>query len=312
MHPAAFFTQKSMEELLLIMMGDDAEQLRQDGHFLGELITQDVEEGIGCRATFAVGSIQQRLTNIHLSFIDALAALNSRDDNISPSIDDRSFDLVETSKLDRLAVERYLKTGLIGEFDAFFDEHLEPISQAALHSSLIKHYLFVDVVLTSAQFVADLGGVATEVIPMMSDLESLLAGLQSVDEIRRALKDVVAGVLAYRNGQAQREKSELIFQAKAYIDANFSDPDLLLEDVASKVNLSPSHFSVVFGRETGESFKSYLTGVRIECAKELLRTTDLKCYEIAHQSGYNDPHYFSYAFKKSTGMPPQQFRQLVG
>ncbi|MGD8854764.1 MAG: response regulator [Chloroflexota bacterium] len=312
MHRGAFYTQKSMEELLLIMMGDDPEQLKQDGHFLADLITQDIEEEIGCHAVFGVGSIQQRLTNIHLSFADALAALNSWNDYDSPGEDSRPGDLIETFKFDRLALERYLKTGLIGQFDAFFDEHLEPIGEAALHSTLIKHYLFVDIVLTSAQFVADLGGVAGEVIPVMTDVESLLAGLKTVEQIREAVRDLVTNVLAFRNEQAQPEKAELIFQAKAYIDANFTDPNLLLEEVAKKVNLSPSHFSVVFGRETGESFKSYLTRIRIERAKELLRTTDLKCYEVAHQSGYNDPHYFSYAFKKHTGVPPQQFRQSTG
>jgi two-component system response regulator YesN len=171
--------------------------------------------------------------------------------------------------------------------------------------------LFVDIVLVSAQFVADLGGNEADVIPVITDFESFLGNLQSIDQIKEALRNVMVDVLAFRNQQAQHDKSDLIYQAKTYINANFTDPNLLLEDVATKVNLSASHFSVVFGRETGESFKSYLTRVRIERAKELLRTTDLKCFEIARQSGYNDPHYFSYAFKKSTGIPPQQFRQLA-
>jgi two-component system response regulator YesN len=75
------------------------------------------------------------------------------------------------------------------------------------------------------------------------------------------------------------------------------------------VNLSPSHFSVIFSQEMGESFKDYLTRIRLERAKELLRTTNLKCAEIAYQSGYNDPHYFSHVFHKRIGLPPQQFRQ---
>ncbi len=312
MHQSAFYAKKSMEELLLIMMGDDAEQLKQDGHFLADLITQDLEEEIGCQSAFGVGSIQQRLTNIHLSFADALAVLNSGNGRRPAASESRPGALIETPKFDRLALERYLKTGVIGQFDAFFEDQLVPITEAALHSTLIKHYLFVDIILTSAQFVADLGGVAGEVIPVMTDVERLLASLKSAEQIRGAVRDLVSGVLAFRSEQTQDERTELIYEAKAYIDANFADPNLLLEDVAMRVNLSPSYFSVVFGREAGESFKSYLTRVRIERAKELLRTTNLKCYEVAHQSGYQDAHYFSYAFKKCTGMPPQQFRQSVG
>lgn len=308
MHQGAFYAHKSVEELLLIMMGDDPQQLKEDGQFLAGLIQKDIEELIGCRATFAVGSIQQRLTNIHLSFTDALAKANHLNRSPAPGLSPVG-DLQQAQKLNQAAVERFLRTGLMTEFDAFFNQNLEAISKAALHSTLIKHYLFVDFVLTAAQFVADLGGEETEVIPEMINVESLMANLKTVDQIREALRALVTNVLTFRNEQANHEMEDLMFQAREYIDAHFSEPNLLLEDVAASVNLSPSHFSMVFGREMDELFKSYLTRIRIERAKELLRTTNLKCSEIAYQCGYNDPHYFSYAFKKNTGMPPQRFRQ---
>jgi two-component system response regulator YesN len=144
----------------------------------------------------------------------------------------------------------------------------------------------------------------------MDDIEGFLANIKTVDQMREAVRSIFSAVLTFRNHQAQYERNKLIFQAKEFIDTHFADPNLLLNDVAATVNLSPSHFSVVFGRETGESFKDYLTRVRIERAKELLRTTSMKCSEVAFQSGYNDPHYFSYVFRKNTGLPPQQFRQL--
>ena len=97
-------------------------------------------------------------------------------------------------------------------------------------------------------------------------------------------------------------------RARAYIDGHYTQSDLSLNEVAAQVNLSPSHFSAVFSHETGETFKEYLTRLRIERAKELLRTTNLKSFEVAYQSGYNDPHYFSYIFRKNTGLSPQQFR----
>jgi two-component system, response regulator YesN len=205
----------------------------------------------------------------------------------------------------------YLHHGLIDEFDVFFDQHLQDICAAALRSTLVRHYVLVDIILSSAQFVASLGGKESEVIPAIGDIDSLLTNLGSPEQMKEGLRNVFAGVLAFRNEHAHMHRAELIYQAKTFIDANFADPHLLLEDVAATVNLSPSHFSTVFGRETGESFKNYLTAVRIARAKELLRSTNLKCSEIAYQSGYSDPHYFSYAFKKSTGLPPQQYRQLA-
>ncbi len=309
MHPGAFFTQKSVEELLLIMNGDNAEELKQDGLFLANLIQQDIEDGMGCQVSVGVGNVQQRLTDIYLSFAEALTAVNPA--NQSPPQNELDlYNLADMLELDQTAVEQFLKSGLMVEFDRFFTEQLLPVSQIALTSDLIKHYFFVDVILTAVQFVTDLDGDASAIIPVMDNMETFLVNIKTLTQIKESLRDLFAATLSFRNNQAQYEKAKLIFEAKDFIDAHFTDPNLLLNEVAAMVNLSPSHFSVVFGRETGESFKDYLTRVRIERAKELLRTTNMKCSEVAYQSGYNDPHYFSYVFRKNTGLPPQQYRQL--
>jgi two-component system response regulator YesN len=91
------------------------------------------------------------------------------------------------------------------------------------------------------------------------------------------------------------------------------EPNLSLVDIASRVNLSPSHFSTIFSQETHQTFKDYLTEIRIRKAKELLRTTVLRATDISCQVGYNDPHYFSFTFKKNTGLSPTEFRfQVAG
>ena len=50
-----------------------------------------------------------------------------------------------------------------------------------------------------------------------------------------------------------------------------------------------------------------LTGIRMQKAKELLEHTDLKNYEIAERVGFSDSHYFSVAFKKTTGKTPTEY-----
>ena len=98
---------------------------------------------------------------------------------------------------------------------------------------------------------------------------------------------------------------------KEYIERHYTNPDLTLNDVASQANLSASHFSVVFSQETHQTFKEYLTEIRINKAKELLRMTALRSADIAYQVGYNDPHYFSSVFKKNTGFSPIEFRSQI-
>ena len=73
--------------------------------------------------------------------------------------------------------------------------------------------------------------------------------------------------------------------------------------------MSNSHFCTIFSQEMGVTFTEYLTQLRMDKAKELLRTTQQRSSDIAYAVGYNDPHYFSYLFKKHTGMTPRDFRK---
>ena len=65
----------------------------------------------------------------------------------------------------------------------------------------------------------------------------------------------------------------------------------------------------VFHREEGVTFSTYLKNYRIVKAKELLCGTNLKLYEIAEQSGYADPKYFSKVFKEATDLLPTDYRK---
>lgn len=109
--------------------------------------------------------------------------------------------------------------------------------------------------------------------------------------------------------QEQRHSAALIAKARSFIDANYADPDISLSQVAAQVLLSPAYFSVVFGREVGETFIEYLTNVRIRKAIELLRTTSLTSSEIAYRIGYHNPRYFYSVFRKVAGLPPNAFRR---
>jgi two-component system response regulator YesN len=64
----------------------------------------------------------------------------------------------------------------------------------------------------------------------------------------------------------------------------------------------------VFSQTTGRSFIVYLTALRIERAKELLRSTDMRLSDIAMEIGYNEPNYFSHVFRKVEGITPKEYR----
>lgn len=85
-----------------------------------------------------------------------------------------------------------------------------------------------------------------------------------------------------------------------------------LQSVARKVYMTPTYLSLLFKTNTGKTFIEHLTDIRIDKAKEMLRTTHLKNYEVAEKVGYRDPRYFSQIFKKKVGVSPSEYRESIG
>jgi two-component system response regulator YesN len=123
------------------------------------------------------------------------------------------------------------------------------------------------------------------------------------------LEKILRNAIAFRNRNRPGFGDPVIARARAYLNAHYADPNLMLQDAAGAVHLSQSHFSTVFAQETGLTFTQYLAALRIGKAKELLEATEMRTAQIAGEVGYNDPHYFSYLFKKTTGMTPGEYRR---
>lgn len=82
-----------------------------------------------------------------------------------------------------------------------------------------------------------------------------------------------------------------------------------LEDIAQAVFLSPCYLSHIFKEEIGTTIMEYLTRLRIEEAKRLLRNPRFTVVQVADKIGYGDPSYFTKVFKKNEGITPSQFKQ---
>ena len=148
---------------------------------------------------------------------------------------------------------------------------------------------------------------------IVDDPEKIFQSFKTARHIRHLLaerKDERAVILGVREmGEVSDEKvPSVISEAKLYMSQNYSNANLMLQDVAKAVNMSKSRFSTVFSQTTGQSFTEYLIYLRLSKAKELLKTSNLKSSQIATEIGYNDSHYFSYIFKKNVGMTPSDYR----
>lgn len=133
---------------------------------------------------------------------------------------------------------------------------------------------------------------------------------KKLSELRDGFADICAGMI----GTQQREPlatdtSKLIYSMKQYIRDHLDDPDLSLVTLAQTYYLNSSYLSRIFKKEVRSSFIEYLIDQRIEKAKELLRFSSLKSYEVGERVGIYNANYFGILFKKKVGVTPVEYRK---
>ncbi len=107
----------------------------------------------------------------------------------------------------------------------------------------------------------------------------------------------------------ESESAKPVRQAKQYILEHYSEK-IILEDLAELVHLNPVYLSVLFKKETGITIVGYLINVRMDAAKEMLRTTNETISAIGARIGYKDTRYFSQLFTKTVGIKPALYRKM--
>ena len=154
-----------------------------------------------------------------------------------------------------------------------------------------------------------------EGIASVLDIASLLLGGEETEGLLRegAATETALGWLAYRilaAANAAPSEPSPIRLAVGYIQRHFRAP-LSEREVAEQVHFSPSHFSTLFRREMGVTFRTYLRDLRLDYARELLRIPGYNVARAREESGFETPEYFSRAFHSRYGYPPSSVRKIL-
>ena len=213
-----------------------------------------------------------------------------------------------TDDSSREMLENFLRTGTLEEAEPFLEGVFRSIGENNLKSRLFLTYLSMDMYFTMVRFLRGLGRRVDEVDEKCGNINSLLKNHVTVDEIRNYLALYLKELILLRDHNTEKRYGKILREAVAYIDENYDSEEISLNRVAQRVGMSPNHFSSIFSQEMGTTFIEYLIGKRMEKAKELLRTTQMRSSEVAYRVGYRDPHYFSSTFKKMQGMTPREYR----
>ena len=144
---------------------------------------------------------------------------------------------------------------------------------------------------------------------LMDKLNQIDRSLPNVYMLRIRCMEFVTILIHHLSISRKSGNEQAAETARAYIDKNYSNPDLSLRMLADMAGLSPAYFGKIFSAQTTFSFNDYLTNTRMKKAAQLLLDTKLPINQISESIGILNTNYFYSVFKKKYGMTPLAFRR---
>ena len=274
----------------------------------------------------AVGQSVERLSQIQKSYHTASRAFSQRylyDENIlyydemetmehpggqAETEDNAYLQKVDVNALNPAILQKFLSNGLQEETENFVKDYFYAIGQEPMESLVFRNYVILNVRFSVISFIKGLGCDTNEM--ESTDTEEVLA--ESGKNMESAIayaKKMISQAIEIRDQNSGNKNRSILKTAVDFIDSHYMDEEISLNTVANVANVSSNHFSALFSQNMGQTFIEYLTSLRMNKAKELLRCTGMRSSEIAGEIGYKDAHYFSYLFKKTQGMTPSDYRK---
>lgn len=309
---------RALEGRAFLFKADSEEELlAYQKEYLGDV--KEVLSGYANLRYFGgIGTPVNRLREIPASFEDASHAFAHRylvaescilDSSLlmqegAAEHEDFRISAVNPEQIDRAKMQEFLRTGDLDEVVYFVDEFFGKLDGGAMKSRIFRQYITMDAYFSIVDFLKGLGLQKDEIEAPDQDGSILQDEKSAMDYIVRIMNKA----LVLREKRASSRYEDVVSEVIHYIEDNYAQEELSLNLLASHVNFSPNHLSMIFSQQTGQTLIRYLTDYRMNRAKELLRCSSKKSSVISMEVGYKDPHYFSYLFKKTQGMTPTQYR----
>lgn len=325
-HPVAILFRYQIFSYAILVKGQK-NTIEKNTRECVEAIRDIIEETKGPSNWFiAVGEEADRLSRIRHSYSTAsrtyafrylydghILSYSDLKKNEGNSAKEESVQLknVNINALNPSILQKFLSSGLMEEVDNFIHDYFQAIGQEPMGSLVFRNYVVLNVRFSVLSFLKKIGCDTTEIEQQeTSDIVEQTG--KSVEASVSYSENLLRKAIAIRDENAGNQNRNVVKQAVEFIDSHYMDEELSLNKVAHVANVSANHFSALFSQNMGQTFIEYLTGLRMNKAKELLRCTSKRSSEIAGEVGYKDAHYFSYLFKKTQGMTPSEYRKTGG
>lgn len=311
--PSALLVPWSGDELLVLLPQDNHQKKESNQQWamsIADEIRTTVGQQTSVTVSIGVGRLYSDVREIRKSYQEALIALKDTvfaGQNISIHIDDfqeynSSLYLYPLEKEQHLV--SFVRMGNQDKALVTLDDIIDSFHNVSLEIAKVR---LLELLIVTSRGAAE-GGVENAQLFVINRhyLEQLSASMNFLE-----LKEIASWAISqFTNHVAARRKDRnwrLLKDSQVYIEANYQQ-NLTLVQVAAAIHLSPEYFSRLFRQEQGVTFTEYLSSLRLEKAKQFLKTSNMSIGDISMIVGYNDQNYFSRVFRKATGLSPTEFR----
>ncbi|MCR8657295.1 response regulator transcription factor [Paenibacillus endoradicis] len=310
-----FVHQDEVVLLTIDQVGDPQAKMVETVNTL-QRILQSIQKYLRMSAIISVGTYTTTLDQLKHGYDSARSGLDYRriiDHNSIICIDD-----IEKNVQSRLYFDEYkeqqfiraIKLGTDRELQQAISAIVDEIDHTQATVSEYEQY-FLEIITAVHRLMksldASIGGQWSEGTSLLLQYQSL----KSLEETKTWFSELCHNLHQSIASTRQNTSQKLVEEAIHYTKEHYMQTDLSITTLCLQLHISPGYFSGLFKKATQLTYGAYLLKIRMEMAQQLLRTTDLKSFEIADRVGFSDPNYFSLTFKKYTGVSAKDYRNAM-
>jgi two-component system, response regulator YesN len=300
---------------IFVSENEDKVALMCKAYSILEEIRQSVERYYNLLVTIGLGTFCNNIIDVTYSYNNAITALDYSiilNNNNIVCIEDMEPQITEGIIFDDMkerSLVSSIKVGTADEMTEVVKCLFEEINDR--NTSFKDYQVYLLEMLTAILKASrDLNVDMNRIFGANYNLFVEMYKFKDLNEVRKWLINLCMKIKSFASKERQDASKLIVRKAREYVESEYYDCEITLDKICKRLHISPAYFSAIFKRETKITFINYLTHVRMEAAKQLLRNTDIKTLEIAKRVGYSEPNYFSYCFKKNFNISPSEYRKI--
>lgn len=300
-------------ELILCQNSSNASHFLQSIHKIASSVIEDYE-GSSLSLNIGIGNIVSNLWNTRLSFESAQHALEYRFFFPQKNIFDTREAFGQNLSLEPFsdAKEDELIKLICQKNYPALEHWIKEFSSDLLYKYQAKDFIFVRTYTLLGRllkFLCELNIDTKDLEEKIAAAYSRLQSFNTSEGFFSWLLEICTLACQKLDVSLQSYHDQLCESVLRYIQENYSNNDLCLQDIARFANVSPAYLSALFKKNRNASISDTITTTRIEAACKYLESSNLSLKEISEKCGYANQYYFSTSFKKYKGISPSGYRK---